>query len=186
MQCDDSDIKIVPEHPSQVFDMGEGAANAFARETANGNMEKARKLGARFGCALLNGESDGITMFGVGAYDNPQTILQRKVLFSYIVNRVVEDMAPNSIVAQSVIASFYDTVRTASRELCDGISDSAAFTLYILAGRSAPDDLKAIGRIFAQLCGHEGDPVFLQYGYELANYFMRQCTQEVLRAEMVR
>ena len=98
VNCDDSDIKIVPDKPSKVFDMSEGAAYAFIREKTNGNMEKARALGKRFAGELTAGRT-GVAQFGVGAFDDQDTLAQRNVLFAFIVGRVIEEMAPNSIVA---------------------------------------------------------------------------------------
>ena len=69
MRCDDSDMKIMPERVSKVFDSAEGAAVAFAREKANGNMDKARALGLRFAQELICKEG-GLTSFGVGAFDD--------------------------------------------------------------------------------------------------------------------
>ena len=103
VNCDDSDIKIVPDKPSKVFDMSEGAAYAFIREKTNGNMEKARALGKRFAGELTAGRT-GVAQFGVGAFDDQDTLAQRNVLFAFIVGRVIEEMAPNSIVAQSAMS----------------------------------------------------------------------------------
>ncbi len=185
MNCDDSDMKIVPEKPSEIFDSSEGAANAFVREKSNGNMEKARLLGIQF-AQELTAKSKGVTLFGAGEFDNSHTIKQRKVMFAYIVNKVIEDIAPNSIVTQSALSAFYDTIQETSPEIYQMITDTAAYSLYILSDRAAPDDPCAIGRVFAQLCGKEGDPVFVRYGCELAGYFTMYCTQVALRAQMIR
>ena len=73
MRFDDSDIKIAPDDPSEVFDTSEGAAAAFAREKANGNMEKARALGVQF-AAELTADERGIVYFGIGAFDSAETL----------------------------------------------------------------------------------------------------------------
>ena len=135
VNCDDSDIKIVPDKPSKVFDMSEGAAYAFIREKTNGNMEKARALGKRFAGELTAGRT-GVAQFGVGAFDDQDTLAQRNVLFAFIVGRVIEEMAPNSIVAQSAMSAFYETIERTSPEIYRQISDSAALSLYIFSARS--------------------------------------------------
>lgn len=185
MRFDDSDIKIAPDDPSEVFDTSEGAAAAFAREKANGNMEKARALGVQF-AAELTADERGIVYFGIGAFDSAETLSQRKVLFSYLVGRVIEDMAPNSIVAQSAMSAYYDELQRVSGETYGLVSDSAALSLYILAGRSSPDDIGAVGRVFARLCGRKDAPVFVRYGSELTSYFAMYCTQLALRAQLIR
>ena len=185
MKFDDSDMKIAPDRISKVFDMSEGDANAFVREKSNGNMDKARKLGQQF-AAELTAPMKGVTLFGIGAFDNQRTMDQRKVLFAYIVNLVTQDMAPNSILAQSVLSSFYDSVQYQSTELHELITDSAAYSLYILAHRSSPGNPEEIGKVFAQLCDRDEDPIFIHYGAELANYFMMYCTQLTLRMQIVK
>ena len=183
---DDSDIKIAPDRPSQVFDLSEGAANAFVREKNNGNMEKARQLGELLAGELTAG-TGGIPYFGVGAFDDPQSLSQRRLLYAYVVSRVIEDTAPNSIVAQSALSAFYDRIQREAPEYYEAVTDSAALSLYILAGRSNPEDYAALGRVFARLCGREeGDEVFVRYGAELAIFYSVKCTQAALRMRMVR
>lgn len=99
---------------------------------------------ARSGSSLpaeLTADERGIVWFGIGAFDSAETLSQRKVLFSYLVGRVIEDMAPNSIVAQSAMSAYYDELQRVSGETYGLVSDSAALSLYILAGRSSPDDI---------------------------------------------
>jgi hypothetical protein len=185
MQYDDSDMKIVPDRPSELFDSSEGAANAFVREKNNGNMEKAHQLGIRFAQELTN-ESSGIPFFGTGKFDNEETLRQRKVLFAYIVHQVIDDIAPNSIVAQSALSAFHETIQESMPEIYKTITDTLTFSLYILSSRSAPDDPRAIGKVFAQLCQRADDPIFVDYGKELAEYFIMHCTQVVLDAQLIR
>lgn len=185
MHCDDSDMKIAPDRPSELFDLSEGAASAFVREKNNGNMEKARQLGQSL-ARELGRRQGGLPYFGVGVFDDAQSLGQRRLLYAYIVSRVIEDTAPNSIVAQSALSAFYGQIQRETPEYYAAVTDSAALSLYILAGRSEPDDYNALGGAFARLCGREGDPVFQRYGRELALYFAVKCTQAVLRTQMVR
>lgn len=185
MKFDDSDMKIASHHMNKTVDMSEGAANTFVREKSNGNTEKARRLGKQF-AAELTTTRKGATLFGIGAFDNQRTMDQRKVLFAYIVNRVTNDMTPNSILSQSVLSSFYESVKQQSEELHELITDAAAFSLYILAHRSSPGNAEEIGKVFAQLCDREEDPVFIHYGAELSNYFIMYCTQLMLRMQLIK
>ena len=185
MPQDDSDIKIMPDRASKVFDSAEGAATAFLRETHNGNMKKAKELGSQLAVELCGGQK-GATLFGVGLLDNEQTIFQRKVLFAYLAVKVTEDLAPNSLVAQSAIAAFYDTAEKNVPEIYGHLVDPAVFSQYALASRSNTDHDLAIGRIFARLCGREDDQLFVRYGRELTGYFTMYCSQLFLKTQMVR
>ncbi len=183
--CDDSDMKILSGRPSQKFDTGEGAATAFTREKANGNLEKARRLGAKFAEDLLrNGSSKAL--FGVGAFDDDTTITQRRVMFAYVVNQVIGDTAPNSMVGQSALSAFYEEARNQSQEIYEQINDSAAFSQYLLAARYQPEDPCAIGKVFSRLCGRENEALFVEYGCELADFFTRYCAREALEIRWVR
>lgn len=185
MHSDDSDMKIAPEKLSELFDSSEGAATAFQRETQNGNMERARQLGRQLAQALTDPEK-GIVLFGLGAYDDEVILSQRKLMFAYVVGKVLNDLCPNSMVAQSAMSTFDEEVCVRSKEIHDLITDSAAYSLYTLSVRSAPDDPCAIGKIFAQLCKRGEDPLFVKYGCELAGYFTSYCTDCVLASKMVR
>lgn len=185
MRCDDSDMKIVPDKPSELFDSSEGAASAFVRERDNGNMEKARLLGIRF-AGELTAETKGASLFGTGEPEPLQIQEQRKILFSYIVHSVVNDIAPNSIVAQSAISAFYETVNGISPEIYAMITDSAVYSLYIHSDRTAPGDANALGRVFAHLCGRAQDEVFIRRAEQLVAYLIAYCTQVALAAQMIR
>lgn len=185
MYCDDSDMKIVPDDPSEIFDTSEGAANAFVREKTNGNIDKAHTLGLQL-AAELTADHKGITLFGVGAFDDENTLLQRKVMYAYVVNRVIEEIAPNSVVAQSAISSFYNTVCDEAPNVYALITDAAAFSMYTLSVRSSPGDACAIGKVFAQLCNRKDDEIFVKYGCELEEYFTMYCTQLALKMQMIR
>ena len=76
MPYDDSDMKIAPNDPSELFDSSEGAATAFMRETQNGNMEKAKQLAAQ----LIADAKASIAVFGTQA----QTL---KDLADFIISR---------------------------------------------------------------------------------------------------
>lgn len=185
MYADDSDMKIAPEKPGRFLDSSDGAATAFMRETHNGNMEKARGIGGALARALT-AEDSSPALFGVGAFDDENTIRQRRMMFAYIADKVIEDLAPNSMVAQSAISNFENTVQQCSPEIYEIINDTAAFSLYALCARGDPDDTGALGRVFAKLCKKEDDALFVKYGCELSGYFNEYCTKVVLGAGLVR
>lgn len=191
MYADDRDMKIAPEKPSRLFDSSEGAATAFIRETQNGNMEKARGIGVALADALISADAPASNekspvLFGVGAFDDDFTLSQRKMMFAYVAGKVVGDLAPNSMVAQSAVSHFENKVQECSEEIYALINDTAAFSLYTLSVRSEPEDPCAIGKVFAKLCKQEDNRLFVKYGCELADYFTEYCTKVVLDANLVR
>lgn len=183
MRQDDSDIKIMPDKPSAIFDSAEGAANAFLRETHNGNMEKAKVLGGQL-AAELSVNRDGANLFGADSDKN--MTFQRKVLYCYLVTRVVEDLSPNSMVAQSALAAFQDALQKDEPDIYDYIMNPTVFSQYILAARNVVEDTAAIGRVYAHLCGKADDELLARHGSELTKYFTMYCTELLMRIQMVR
>lgn len=176
----DEDMKIVPDPAAaapSAEDVAEQAAQEFLRQKELGNIRHARELGARYAQALID------TQRGVLVSDLKGTELpiqhQQYLLYSYVVNRVISEQSPNSIVAQTTLNKFYKDVEEASPELYRHISDMAAFSLYILHERSKARADQEIGFVFADLCGYEANRALADYGNTLFQRLYAFCLQEM-------
>jgi hypothetical protein len=171
----DEDIKIAGTHPGAESppDAAELAARDFLAQKKNGNIDRARSLGETFaGC--LWGLAQSLIM------DNEleltqQEIHHRLLLCSYGVNRVITQYSPNSIVAQTALSRFYAEVEEKSNVLHRHVSDTAAFSLYILNERSGHNGDGAIGKIYARFIGRENDAESIRQGGEVYRAFYRTC-----------
>jgi hypothetical protein len=171
----DEDIKIAGTHSGDdsTLDAAELAARDFLAQKKNGNVDRARSLGETFaGC--LWGLAQDLIM------DNEfeltqQEIHHRLLLCSYGVNRVIAQYSPNSIVAQTALSRFYAEVEEKSNVLHRHVSDTAAFSLYILSERSGHDDDGAIGKIYARFIGRENDSESVRQGGEVYRSFYSLC-----------
>jgi hypothetical protein len=101
------------------------------------------------------------------------------VLCSYVVNRVIAERSPDSILAQTSLRVFYDEVERESTVMYTHISDPAAFSLYTLWERSRSRDEEEIGRIYAKLCGLDADCKTIGDGNALHRWFTAVCTQYI-------
>jgi hypothetical protein len=171
---EDDDIKIAggPHKAPAAQDTAELAAREFLRQKSNGNINQARRLGERFAGelwelaqSLIMDDASGLTQ---------QEIHHRLLLCSYSANRVIAEFSPNSIVAQTALSRFYAEAEERSEVLYRHISDTAAFSLYILSERSG-DNPAEIGKIYAKLSGNEGDAGKTRQGNEVYQGFYQRC-----------
>lgn len=180
----DEDMKIAPGHFSgsrPPEDIAELAAQDFLRQKKSGNIDRARDLGKRFALALLDGENGPLK--GELEGQSPQVQHHQFLLYSYVVSHVIADHSPNSILAQTSLNVFYSEVENVSADLYRHVSDMAAFSLYILFERSRDRAEDEIGRIFAELCGAEGDRQLIDYGNRLYDQLYRYCVDEIRKTQ---
>nr|WP_317412504.1 hypothetical protein [uncultured Solibaculum sp.] len=170
---DDNDIRIAGDHPSRetseenVLDQ---TAQELEREKRNGNLERARQLGA-----LVAGEmwaSDSESLFGADASEGGQGLFERRLLYAFAASTGLERYTPNQLCARTALSSFYDILKKEAPDLYDQLENSFAFSFYYLdlrRGQKVPAD---IGKSFAMLCNREDDPVYAQLGEALYLRFL--------------
>ena len=176
LESDDDDVKIAPGSFSgskKQQDLADQAAQEFLRQKKLGNVDKARQLGTDF-AELLWVLAQELIM-GDGNVEQRE-VHHRLLLCSYAVCRVVSEASPNSIVAQTSLSRFYSAVEERSNVLSRHVSDTAAFSLYILSERSK-DDIAEIGKIFAKLIGQEGDIEKAGLGNQVFSSFYEKSLQ---------
>ena len=177
----DDDIKIAPETfktNRAPIDHGEEAARQFLEQKELGNIERARELGEDYAedVIALEKASSGRTL---------REQHHQLVLFSYIVNRVIAEQSPNSIVAQSCLNMFYKSIETASGELFKHVSDMAAYSLYMLCERSRNRHDSEIGGIYAELCDFRGNEGIISEGNAFFKREYENCAAKLRGAGFV-
>ena len=152
----DEDIKIANGSfkKTPMEDQAEQAARDFLRQRDIGNIDRARSLGKFYADSLWSTASE---MFAVEDSKMSQQEKHHVILLcSYLINRIIAECSPNSIVAQTVLNAFYTSVEERSETLYRHISDTATFSLYILNERTG-GDYRQVGEIFSRQCGYEGN-----------------------------
>lgn len=175
---DDSDMKIMPEPGTDVSDddSDDDAADEYLRERKNGNMEKAHALGKLFARDIL--DKNGTYMFGWSETESLLMIKHRRILFSFVVDRIIDENCPNQLLAQAALNVFYDEMRAVDREFYDEMNSSGAFSLYLISVREENAAVN-IGKDFARLCQVEGNTQIEQMAEHLYDYFVTYCENAV-------
>jgi hypothetical protein len=178
---DDSDMKIAQDSfrpgAAAAEDAAEKAAQEFLHQRDNGNIERARQLGQLFAADLQQFGQSALRDVELRAVTQ-QEHHHQLLLCSYIINRVIAEHSPSQILAQTSSSMFYKQVESLSRTLYQDISDTAAFSLYILNERlGSPED---IGHIYARLLGAENDLLLAQKGNRLYSTLYQNCRERIL------
>ena len=158
MSFADEDIKIYGEGMLSPGEPGdEEAAVRYVAHRTNGNMEKTRQLGELLAQTLVGDAS----RLAEDCY-KPQKL----VLLSFLVSDELSAALSDGMLRQSAAAAFRRRVEELDPEIFAIITDSTAFTLYILHDRRVGDD--ECGRVLAELCDQDNDQELIQAGNALA------------------
>lgn len=155
----DDDVKIYRNQapPCPVQSDGEQSAAAFLQHKENGNLRKCKELGLLLAKTF---EGDAKRLEG-----DPH-IGQRLSLISYIVSDELAGEIPDVMLQKSALSVFQKTVEAMNPTLFSAISDSTAYTLYILDDRQG--DVDSMGKTFAELCGDDNNPQLIDSANLLA------------------
>ncbi len=161
MAFTDEDIKIYDgEEPVPT---GLGAEDSAARYVAhrdNGNLEKTRQLGELLAQTLV-GDAGRLAEDPYGQ--------QKLVLLSFLISDELEAALTDAMLRQSAAAAFRRRVEELDPAIHGIITDSAAFTLYILHDRRVGNE--ECGQVLANLCDRDSDEGLIREGNALAEEY---------------
>ncbi len=182
---DDSDMKIAGDDFEPIGTPADSApvddtARQLEEQKANGNLSRARRLGAILADEISSVEGDSRTTDSV-------LLTQRRILLAFAVEIGLEELLPNSLLTQTAQNIFYNSLQTTSPQFYDDLQASGAFSFYYLCVRDGrgPED-EQVGETFASLCGRKGDPAYCQMGRDLYRHFSGQVQYFVDTLEFVR
>lgn len=153
MYCDDSDMKIVGETKADAPAYPE---EALTEAQQNGNLDKARTLGARLASSVLQQTAD----------------TPRRILLSFAAVVGMDGGLPAGPTAHTARNAFYDALA----DFYDTLRDSGAFSFYYLCLQEGSDVAQKVGITFAALCG---DPAAAAEGQTLYAAFLETVQQEI-------
>ena len=155
---DDSDIKIFGK--SQVDDKTEAALllEQVNRQRANGNTEKARKLGVYLAEIFLDDEIiNKHIASAVGKVPNTKESMdQVRILIVFSAQWCLSHRLPAALLSNTAVNSFYDKI-SETKDVYNDLSDGPEFSFYSLAVREGPTSADAIGKTFKKLCDRDED-----------------------------
>ena len=185
----ENDVRIYVSKKEMNKIAGEFAGNfdAVMRQRANGNIDKAHKLGATLATIAPTGDGDGIF---VNLKDHlsqkffVQDILyQIKVLLVFACETVLQIEVPVSIVTTTAIATMYDNIEKKSPGFYDNLKNGAAFTFYYLAVQKGGNLSENIGEAFAMLCAVKNKDGFVEAGKTVWNLAVDIIEKEIEKAD---
>ena len=179
MVYDDSDMKIADtEQISGTLACENEAADTaelLGREKANGNLGRARRLGAILAEEVSSSD-------GEHAPDDSKvaSATQRRILLAFAAEIGMEELLPSSLLAETAQSVFYETMRKTAAAFFEDLQDSGAFSFYrlnICDKRIQWDSEAAFaraGETYASLCGHAEEEALAAGGEKLYSEFVEQ------------
>lgn len=186
----ENDVKIYVSKKEMNKNASEFAGNfdAVMRHRANGNIDKARKLGATLATIAPTGEGDGIF---VNLRDHlsqkffVQDILyQIRVLLVFACETILQIELPTELLSTTAIASMYDVMEKDMPGFYSNIANGAAFTFYYLAVQKGGDISENIGEAFAMLCSVKNKDSFVLAGKTVWNIAVDIIEKEIEKADI--
>ena len=169
----DDDMKIVgAEQPEKV-----DTAAQWSEQKANGNIERAHRLGKVLAQQLLNIQEDDNAM-----------LLQKQMLFTFTIDTVGPTLLPDELLVETARATFFERLRDLLPEFEATMHRLGAFTFYRLAVDGYhPAALPAvkIGAMFAALCGQAEDKDTKEQGARLFIAFVKRLEETVSMVDFV-
>jgi len=178
---DDSDIKIFGK--SQVDDKNEAALllEQVNRQRANGNTEKARKLGVYLAEIFLNDEEiNKHIASAVGRVPHTKESMdQVRILIVFSAQWCLSHRLPAALLSNTAVNSFYDKI-SETRDVYNDLSDGPEFSFYSLAVRECETSAQAVGETFKKLCDHDDDESNDEDYVELGKRIYNKTVEEVV------
>ncbi|MEG1686821.1 MAG: hypothetical protein RR022_02365 [Angelakisella sp.] len=143
---------------------GERSAASFLRHKENGNLAKCRELGQLLASTFAD-EAHHLAGEPFAGH--------KQVLMSFLISDELAGIIFDQLLQKSALSVFQQTVEQLDRSLFTRISDSAAYTLYILDDRNG--DEHSLAATFAELCGQEGNAAVLADAVELIQSYRKLC-----------
>lgn len=157
----DEDVKIyhADEPDNEPCGEGERSAADFLRHKENGNLAKCRELGKLLGKTFTN---------DIKRFEGDPYLKQKLVLISFVLSGELAGIIFDQLLQKSALSVFHQTVEDTDKALFASISDSTAYTLYML------DDHEGdLGETFVELCGKESDSELAACANRLAAEYRR-------------
>lgn len=163
------------------------AVNDVRLHRANGNIEKARRLGEALATITPTADGDNISV-NLREHLAPkffaQDILyQIKVLLVFACETLIQLEVPCSILSTAAVAAMYEKMERLSPGFYKNISSGTAFSFYYLALQKGGDLAKNIGEAFAMLCSVKNKDSFVMAGETVWNIAVDLISKEIEKVE---
>ena len=184
----ENDVRIYVSKKEMNRNAGEFAGNfdSVMRHRANGNIDKAHKLGANLATIAPTSDGDGIF---VNLKDHlsqkffaPDILYQIRVLLVFACETILQMELNSELLSTTAIASMYTALEKGTPGFYSNIANGAAFTFYYLAIQKGGDLSENIGEAFAMLCSVKNKDSFVLAGKTIWNIAVDIIGKEIEKA----
>lgn len=163
----DEDMKIAGEKPSQGVpaepEDGQEIAEKLMSEKEQGLFDRAWRLGGELAQALL--DSNDFT------YDDSDgDTYNKRILLAFSAISSIESRMCSDNAANEALNSLLEGIKERDSRLYSDICGAGELSFYYLAVKRG-DAGTSVGKMFAMICGREGDEAYIRRGTEIYEGF---------------
>lgn len=171
----DRDMKIVGSRPSKDMqpeeDIEEIADNLLT-EKESGRLTKADELGRELVSLVFDSDDFAYNDNDVDAYN-------KRILLSFSAISSIEDNIRDENVSNVALNSFLEAVKQEDERLYNDICSAGELSFYYLALKRGKEKERAIGNVFAMICGKEDNEEYIAKGAEIYNKFSEETVSRI-------
>ena len=165
-----------------------GTFDAVMNQRANGNIDKARKLGEVLATVAPTDSGDGIFV-NLRDHLSPKFFVQDilyqiRVLLVFACETILQMELSSELLSTTAIASMYNAMEKDMPGFYSNIANGAAFTFYYLALQKGGDISDNIGEAFAMLCSVKNKDSFVLAGKTVWNIAVDIIEKEIEKADI--
>jgi hypothetical protein len=186
----ENDVKIYVSKKEMNKSASEFSGNfdAVMRHRANGNIDKARRLGAALATMAPTSDGDGIFV-NLRDHLSPKFFVQDilyqiRVLLVFACETILQIELPSELLSTTAISSMYHAIEEGTPGFYSNIANGAAFTFYYLAVQKGGDISENIGEAFAMLCSVKNKDSFVLAGKTVWNIAVDIIEKEIEKADI--
>ena len=184
----ENDVRIYVSKKEMNKNAAEFAGNfdAVMRQRANGNIDKARRLGEVLATIAPTDDGDGIFV-NLRDHLSPKFFVQDilyqiRVLLVFACETLLQMELPTELLSTTAIASMYNAMEKDMPGFYSNIANGAAFTFYYLALQKDGDISENMGDAFAMLCSVKNKDSYVLAGKTVWNIAVDIIEKEIEKA----
>lgn len=184
----ENDVRIYVSKKEMNKSAAEFAGNfdAVMRQRANGNIDKARRLGEVLATIGPTDDGDGIFV-NLRDHLSPKFFVQDilyqiRVLLVFACETLLQMELPTELLSTTAITSMYNAMEKDMPGFYSNIANGAAFTFYYLALQKGGDISENMGDAFAMLCSVKNKDSYVLAGKTVWNIAVDIIEKEIEKA----
>ncbi len=183
---DDNDMKIFgsPKIENEA-DVLIRIVEIMKKQRANGNMDRAKTLGASVARQIYSPENIPSSVAErISEYKSNEEIYEQiKMLVTFAAEAEIHVLLEKYSVSTMTVNALYDELIKLDEDLYDNITN--AFTFYYLVLRKGGDIAANMGKQFAKLCGDKDNESLQKLGTDIFVVIREILKEEIEKAEFI-